>query len=71
MLMKQVVSSNIQAIGYDPDAKVLSVQFKIGGTYHYEGVPQEVYDGLDKAESVGKHFATVIKKAGYKFTKTI
>lgn len=66
--MKPVKSSNIEAIGYDAAKKVLSVQFKVGGVYHYQGVGQAVYDSFEKAESIGKFHVQHIKNA-YKFIK--
>ena len=40
---------------------MLSVTFKSGGEYHYDGVPQDVVDGLKKAESAGKYLSSNIK----------
>ncbi len=59
--MKKVTSSTIDSIHYDPDTKLLEIQFKSGGTYHYSDVSQEAYDALDNAESVGKHFHSHIR----------
>lgn len=47
-------SSQVSAFGYDAEAKVLGVQFRSGGTYHYFGVEQDVFEAMCKAESVGK-----------------
>ena len=47
-------SSNISHTGYDPFTNTLAVQFKSGATYHYHGVPLDVYHALGKSESVGK-----------------
>lgn len=47
-----VKSSNIDAIGHE--GTTLAVKFKSGGTYHYYGVSKEQFDGLHKAESIGK-----------------
>ena len=66
--MKPVKSSNIDAIGYNPTTKVLSVQFKVGGVYHYQDVGQAVYDSFEKAESIGKFHVQHIRNA-YKFIK--
>ena len=54
-------SSRVDSFRYDPAAKVLSVTFKSGGEYHYDGVPQDVVDGLKKAESAGKYLSSNIK----------
>lgn len=54
--MKPVAkSSNIAATGYDPHSKTLAIQFKGGGkTYHYSDVPHDLFEQMNKAESVGK-----------------
>jgi hypothetical protein len=57
-------SSNI--IGYGYDSGVLAVKFKAGPggkTYHYAGVPAEVYAEFCAAESKGKFLAQNIKGA--------
>ena len=56
-------SSNIAEIGYNPDERTLQVMFKRGGIYNYEGVTQDGYDSLMKAESKGKFFNGNIKNA--------
>ena len=54
-------SSQVESFRYDPAARVLSVKFKTGGEYHYDGVPQDVVDGFKKAESAGKFLSSSIK----------
>lgn len=51
-----VTSSNIAAIGYDPEAREMHVQFKSGGIWIYADVPPEAHEEFASAESVGKHF---------------
>lgn len=53
MDLKTVRSSNVDKIGYDPEKKILGVSFKGGGTYHYAGVPKDIYDRLMAADSSG------------------
>jgi len=53
--MNPVKSSNVAATGYDPHSKTLAVQFRGGGkTYHYSDVPHDLFERMNKAESVGK-----------------
>jgi hypothetical protein len=59
MQRKEVESSNIASIGYDPPT--LEVEFHHGGVYTYEGVPQEVYENFMAAPSKGRFFAENIK----------
>lgn len=54
--MVDVNSSNINAIGHDPESGDLHVQFKNGGHYVYHGVPQQEYYKLLAAPSKGSHF---------------
>lgn len=63
MDMKACVSSNISAYGYDSDTATLQVEFTSGSVYAYNGVPKDIYDGLDAAESKGKYFNLNIKNA--------
>jgi len=61
MQMIKVASSQIDAVGYDAGQRVLGVQFHRSGRYDYTGVPQDVYDGMLAAESVGKYFGANVK----------
>lgn len=59
-------SSQITAFGYDAATQTLAVQFPgrgatPGSTYHYSGVPSEVFTAMQAAESKGKFFGTVIR----------
>jgi KTSC domain len=63
-----VVSSNIEMIGYDRDAKELTVVFKNGSTYVYSDVPLEVYVAFDRAPSAGSFLAASIR-GRYAFRK--
>ena len=55
-----VTSSNIAAIGYDPTTRVLTVQFKNGGTFDYPGGAPHHHDEMmkvhPKGQSAGKNF---------------
>lgn len=67
--MTPVTSSNLAAVGYDPDSNQLFIQFLNGSMYMYSGVPQEVYDGIMSAGSKGSFFHHNIKTAGYPYQK--
>jgi hypothetical protein len=64
-----VSSSNLRAIGYDPNTRTLEVEFLNGGLYSYSGVPASVHPGLISAASHGSYFDANIKKGGYPYTK--
>lgn len=55
MEMIPVDSSNIQAIGYDPDTATLNIAFNDGSEYEYYDVPQYEFDSLLAADSKGKY----------------
>ena len=56
--MISVNSSNVVAIGYRKNK--LYVDYR-RGSYVYNNVPKEVYDGLLKAESKGKYMNSEVK----------
>lgn len=59
--MTPLNSSNLAGYDYDPASRLLKIQFTSGRTYVYEGVPQEVADGLSTASSPGQYFNSSIK----------
>lgn len=67
--MREVRSSNIDAIGHDKESKTLAVRFKGGQTYHYQDVPHEVYMQVISSESIGGAVRQWVIKSGYKFSK--
>jgi len=56
-----VASSNLSGVHYAADTRTLTVEFKNGSQYKYEGVPPEDYDDLMSAPSKGAHFNDYIK----------
>lgn len=67
--MKPVKSSNISAVGFDPETKELHVAFSNGTRYVYHDVDADKHQKLMSADSVGGHFHAHIKNGGHKFTK--
>ena len=63
-----VSSSNIASVGYDPSTLTLEVEFKNGSVYHYFDVPENMYQELMRASSVGKFMHANIKN-NYRYTK--
>jgi len=68
MDMHPVSSSNVASVGYDVDSATLQVEFLNGGVYQYFDVPENVYQGLVNADSVGKYLAAHIK-GHYRYSK--
>lgn len=69
--LKRVFSTNILALGYDTDLKILRVLFKGNSSYLYFNVEPEIYDSLIKSESKGKTLReSIIRQPDkYKFIK--
>lgn len=57
----KVKSSNIAAIGYNPEDKAMIVEFHSSKRYLYSNVPEKVHKKLMGAESIGIEFAESVK----------
>jgi len=56
-----VNETNIHAVAYVPDKKLLTVVFRDGAQYRYDRVPLTEFAGLIQAPSKGKYFQTRIR----------
>jgi len=61
MQMIKVNSSAMDAIGYDPSARRMTIRFNQGSSYDFCNVPQSVFDGLLNAYSKGSFYNDNIK----------
>ena len=59
--MHYVDSSDVEAIGYDPDARELHVRFIKSGNYVYLDVEEWVFSEFLQAESKGRYLNQSIK----------
>lgn len=59
--LSPISSSNIAAIGHDPQTSELTVEFKNGGRYVYHGISADQHAALIKAPSIGSHLHKHIK----------
>lgn len=57
----EVNSTRCQAIGYDPEKRIMGVIFKGGAEYIYEDIDSDTFDIILNAESIGKELQSVIK----------
>ena len=57
---KDVYSSNVSKVGYDPESKELSVTWSKGKRSIYSNVPEELAEQLANAPSVGSMVRTEI-----------
>jgi KTSC domain len=65
--MIPVSSSNIAAIGYSPNNRVLKVDFLKGSSYRYFEVPPPVFQAFQDAPSKGGFLNSVIKRGGFEY----
>ncbi len=61
MERKEVESSQLKSVGYDPATSTLEIEFKGGSVYQYLDVPFETHDEFMAAESMGRYFGLQIK----------
>lgn len=58
----RVESTALRSVGYDPERKVLELEFKDNGAvWQYFKLPKSVYNKFIHAESLGNYFVTHIK----------
>lgn len=65
--MIRVSSSNLAAIGYDAERKLLRVVFLSGAVYEYYGFPEHLHQALMGAESHGRFLDAYIKKPDFTY----
>jgi hypothetical protein len=63
MEMNFVDSSNIERIGYDSTSGTLRIEFKSNRAYDYFNVPENVFNELRYASSVGSYHSANIKNS--------
>jgi KTSC domain len=59
--LKDVFSSNVNQVGYDPDTQEMHIVWNTGKRSVYSGVPQNVATKTANAYSVGKFVSENIK----------
>ena len=68
--MKKVDSELVASMGYNPEKKVMEVEFHENRVYAYQDVPEKVYKDMIGAKSIGKYFLkNVLDK--YDFEKIV
>jgi hypothetical protein len=61
MVRQPVQSSNLKSVGHDPQNNELEVEFGSGRVYRYSDVNVDEYAAMLGAQSIGSHFANIIK----------
>ena len=61
--MPYLQSDMIEAVFYEEQARLLTIKFRTDGQVAvYENVPQEIYDSLIFADSIGEFFETHVAR---------
>ena len=63
--MNHCRSEALKEFGYDAETQTLSLKFNSGTTYHYAGVPKDLFDGMVEAAvhgSIGRYYGTFISR---------
>lgn len=68
MKMHPLDSSNLEAVGYDPETNTLVIEFKRSGVYNYHDVPSQIFEEILAADSPGTYHNLYIKNV-YGFSK--
>lgn len=58
---KNIESSTIRSIGYDPNNSVLEIEFNSGAVWQYFDFPESLWYEFEGSESQGKFFHREIK----------
>ena len=61
MKRKEVNSSMIASIGYDPKTFVLEIEFNSGALWQYSAVEKSIFNKMMKADSTGRFFLDYIQ----------
>jgi hypothetical protein len=65
-----VDSSSIATMGYDPEERILELEFRqTGEVYQYFDVPPEEYRAFLQAESKGTYLNQKFKRRGYRYAR--
>lgn len=67
--MYSVNSSNVAYAGYDKEKKRLYVEFLTGDVYEYYDVEEEIWNGLQRADSKGSYLHFFIRISDYRYDK--
>lgn len=59
--MNLVQSTNVGKVGYEPDSRTMTVEYRNGMVYSYHGVPQEIYNSAKDSESIGSYISRNVK----------
>lgn len=61
MIRTAVESTTLRTVLYDPDRKLLQLEFCSNSVYRYFDVPAEIHQALPAASSKGRYFNRLIR----------
>lgn len=62
-------SQTLRSAGYDPEGRVLEIEFADGEVYQYFGVPEFTFQALIRADSPGAYFRVQIRERQYDYKR--
>ncbi|MEJ7746789.1 MAG: KTSC domain-containing protein [Luteimonas sp.] len=62
-----VASRALRSVGYEPNHRMLDIEFVSGSIYRYFDVPDDLHAGLMAADSHGEFFSAHIRDAGFDY----
>ena len=68
MKRQPVGSSSLRSVGYDPDHRILLLEYEGGSVYRYYDVPENIFEELMSEESKGR-FVNYRIKPYYRYCK--
>lgn len=66
MELMRVQSTNIHAVGYEPDSAEMQIQFTNGMVYAYQNIEPSTYEAMIGGD-IGSYFASIIKPQRYRY----
>ena len=69
MEREHVESQALLSVGYDPDRRILEVEFEGGAVYRYFDVPAHLHAALMSAPSQGQYFAEHVRDVGFEYMR--
>ena len=60
-----VTSSLLRSVGCDPDQRLLKIELQDGKVYRYTDVPEQTYERVMDADSLGRYFNQHIRGLNY------
>jgi hypothetical protein len=55
----------LASVGYDPEMRILEIEFRSGRVYEYYNIEEDMYKALLSSSSHGSYFCSHIRNGGY------